>query len=389
MALREDIRTFPGLSHLAFQHPLDRQALDALEKVPLLPQVTRKFFEFYSERFIRVSQISSSLRITPRQFPTLFKQYERMGQVLDLRELPTLFLQTTPQINAFAMGAEDYFVVVTTGLIQLLNEDELVAVIGHELGHVKCEHMLYTTMVNFMTQFGTMILERLLPGIAQIASLSIQLALLEWYRKAEFSCDRAALLATQNPEVVASALAKLAGWSDDRPEEFSLEEVKHQADDYEELDDKSVINKVVKLMVLLQQTHPFPVVRVKEISQWSTSPQYQGILRGEYKKKEAPRAPARPVAPPARAEPAPPKAASGAQCHACGSVTRPGARFCSICGADLQSSTRTCSRCQTLVQPDWMHCPNCGNQLTGASAAGTTPAEKAKGADHPKTSSGK
>jgi RNA polymerase subunit RPABC4/transcription elongation factor Spt4 len=296
-----------------------------------------------------------------------------------LRELPTLFLETSPQINAYAMGAEDYFVVVTTGLIQLLNEDELVAVIGHELGHVKCEHMLYTTMVNFMTQFGTMILERLLPGIAQIASLSIQLALLEWYRKAEFSCDRAALLATQNPEVVCTALAKLAGWSDDRIEEFSLEEVKHQADDYEEMDDTSVINKVVKLMVLLQQSHPFPVVRVKEISQWASSPQYQAILRGEYKRNKPVQAPTRPVAPPARATPTPPKTATGAQCHACGSATRPGARFCSACGADLQSSAPTCGQCHSLVQPDWAHCPTCGNRLTSERAQETAPVRTAKG----------
>jgi Zn-dependent protease with chaperone function/RNA polymerase subunit RPABC4/transcription elongation factor Spt4 len=386
MALREDLRTFPGLSHLAFQHPLDRQALDALERVPLLPQVTRKFFEFYSERFIRVSQVSSSLRITPRQFPSLFKQYERMGEVLDLQELPTLFLQTTPQINAYAMGAEDYFVVVTTGLIQLLNEDELIAVIGHELGHVKCEHMLYTTMVNFMTQFGTMILERLLPNIAQIASMSIQLALLEWYRKAEFSCDRAALLATQNPDVVCTALAKLAGWSDDRIEEFSLEEVKRQADDYEELDDTSIINKVVKLMVLLQQTHPFPVVRVKEISRWAASSEYQGILRGEYKKRDAVRAAARPVTPPARVVPTPPKTTTGTQCHACGSATSRGARFCSVCGADLQSSAQTCSQCHSLVQPDWIHCPNCGNRLASESAQEAAPPLRAKGAGHPKAS---
>jgi Zn-dependent protease with chaperone function len=389
MALKEDIRTFPGLSHLAFQHPLDRQALDALEKVPFLPQVTRKFFEFYSERFIRVSQVSSSLRVTPRQFPSLFKQYERMGEVLDLPELPSLFLQTSPQINAYAMGAEDYFVVVTTGLIQLMNEDEVVAVIGHELGHVKCEHKLYTTMVNFMTQFGTMILERLIPNIAQIASLSIQLALLEWYRKAEFSCDRAALLATQNPEVVSTAIAKLAGWSDDRIEEFSLEEVKHQADDYEELDDKSVINKVVKLMVLLQQTHPFPVVRVKEISQWATSAQYQAILRGDYKKREAPRAPARPATPPVRMPSAPPKTASGTQCPACGSATGQGAHFCSVCGADLQSTAPTCSQCHSPVQPDWLHCPTCGNRLSGESAQQAAPAAKTKRAEQPKPPPGK
>ena len=385
MALREDIRTFPGLSHLEFQHPLDRQALDSLEKVPLLPQVTRKFFELYQERFTRVAQVSSSLRITQRQFPSLFKEYERMGEVLDLQKLPTLFLQTDPQINAFAMGVEDTYVVVTTGLLQLLNEDETVAVIGHELGHIKCEHMLYKTMVNFMTIFGTAVLERILPNIAQVASLGIQLALLEWSRKAEFSCDRAALLATQDLKLVATALAKLAGWSDERIDEFSLEEVKRQAEDFEALDDTSMINKVVKLMVLLQQTHPFPILRVKEISEWAASPHYQGILAGNYRKRETAPVAVPPMAFPAQAAPASAGGAAGLACQACGGALRPGSRFCSACGAEVQLAATTCGKCHSPIQPGWAHCPNCGNRLINESAPQAA-AEEVKSGKRRKTS---
>jgi Zn-dependent protease with chaperone function/RNA polymerase subunit RPABC4/transcription elongation factor Spt4 len=388
MALRADIRTFPGLSHLAFQHPLDRQALDSLEKVPLLPQVTRKFFELYQERFIRVAQVSSSLHVTSRQFPTLFKQYERMGEVLDLPKLPSLFLQTTPQINAFAMGVEDTYVVVTTGLIQLLNEDEVVAIIGHELGHIKCQHMLYKTMVNFMTIFGTALLERLLPNIAQVATLGIQLALLEWSRKAEFSCDRSALLATQDPDLVCTGLAKLAGWSDDRIEEFSLEEVKRQADEFEALDDTSMINKVVKLMVLLQQTHPFPVLRVKEISQWAASPEYQAILSGQYRRQEVAPPPVPPMMGP-RATPAAAEIAAGSRCQACAAFVNPGARFCSECGAEIKLSAPTCGQCHNVIQIGWVHCPNCGNRLTSESPAETAPAEPAKSGKRSKPSTQK
>ena len=378
MALKEDVRTFPGLSHLAFQHPLDKQALDALEKVPLLPQVTRKFFELYQERFIRVAQVSSSLRVTSRQFPSLFKRYQRLGEVLDLQKLPSLFLQTTPQINAFAMGVEDTYVVVTTGLIQLLDEDETVAIIGHELGHVKCEHMLYKTMVNFMTIFGTALLERILPNIAQVASLGIQLALLEWSRKAEFSCDRAALLATQDTDLVCRSLAKLAGWSDDRIEEFSLEEVKRQAEDFEALDDTSMINKLVKLMVLLQQTHPFPVLRVKEIGEWAASPQYQGILAGNYATRQAAPVPVPPLAAPAWGTPAPAGAATGVRCQACGVMATSGARFCSACGAEIQLAAVTCGKCHSPIQPGWVHCPSCGKRLISESPEQTATGEPAK-----------
>ena len=330
MPLREDLHDFPGLSHTAFQHPLDKQAIAALEKVPLLPQVTAKFSEIWSEKFIRVMQTSSSLRVSARQFPTLYRDYERMAHVLDLRELPTLYLRTSPEINAYAMGISDYFIVVTTGLIELMDEDELLAVIAHEMGHVKCQHMLYTTMVSFLTMFGSAVLDKLLPGIAQFASMGIQLALLEWYRKAEFSSDRAALLATQNEPAVSNMLAKLAGWSSDLPAEFNLDEVKRQAQDYEELDDTSVLNKVIKLAVLLQQSHPYPVVRVAEIAKWADSDGYQRILRGDYARLHEP-SPDRQTPP----QQGTPQANAERFCPACGAKISEAARFCASCGADI------------------------------------------------------
>lgn len=335
MPLREDLRTFPSLSHAAFQHPLDKQALSTLERVPMLPQVTSKFSEVWSERFIRVMQTSSSLRVSPKQFPTLFKDYERMAQVLDLRELPTLYLRTSPEINAYAMGVSDYFIVVTTGIIELMNEDELLGVIAHEMGHVKCQHMLYTTMVSFLTMFGSAVLDKMLPGVAQFASMGIQLALLEWYRKAEFSCDRAALLATQNETAVSGMLAKLAGWSSDLPAEFNLEEVKHQAQDYEELDDTSVLNKVVKLAVLLQQSHPYPVVRVAEIARWAASGEYQHILEGDYVKLEEPPAKASAAAKDTAQQKHTPATKGERFCSACGAKVSGTALFCASCGADI------------------------------------------------------
>lgn len=357
MPLRADLRTFPGLSHAAFQHPLDRQALANLEKVPLLPLLTRKLSEAWFERFYRVERVSGNLRVSERQFPSLYRDLRRMAEVLDLPELPTLFLDSNPVINAFAMGIEDYYILVTTGIIELMTEEELRAVIGHELGHIKCQHMLYMTMVNILTQFGTVILDRLLPNVAQVASLAIQLALLEWYRKAEFSCDRAALLATQDPDVVCSALTKLAGWSSDVPAEFDLDEVKRQAQDYQELGADSIMDKVIKVAILMQQTHPFPVVRVAEISKWVESGEYQAILDGRYQTTAA-------FAP--SPQPAQPEAPTGPCCPACGAAVRSGARFCSECGTDL-TATPTCSGCHSPIQPDWRHCPACGRALAGPS----------------------
>lgn len=282
MALKPNLQTFPGLSHQAFQHPLDSQALAALSKIPLMPQLTRSISEGFAERYVRVRYISGSLRLGMRQYGSLYREYIRMARALDLRQLPQLFLITDPVPNAFATGCKAHFIVVHSGMLDLLSENELLAVLGHELGHVKCDHMLYTTMVQLLSTLGSAVVDLCLPGVGAVAANSIQLPLLEWYRKAEFSCDRAALLATQDLDAVCGGLAKVAGFSKHLAGEINIQEVVRQANDYEELGADSLVEKAIKLAVLLQQTHPYPVIRVREIMAWANSEEYTGILRGQY-----------------------------------------------------------------------------------------------------------
>lgn len=358
MALKPDLREFPGISHLAFQHPLDAQARVALEKVPLLPKITKALSGNVTERFIRVSQISSSVRITARQYPSLYQQYVRMAQVLDLPKLPDLYIRTTPVINASAMGVENYFIEVTSGLVDIMTEDELLAVIAHELGHVKCEHMLYVTMAHLLREFGANIIEQIVPGVGYFASVGIQLAILEWYRKAEFSCDRAGLLAVQEPGTMCSALSKLAGYSKNLEGELSIEEVKEQAAAYQEIGADSNVDKIVKAFVLLSETHPYPVVRVAEISLWSESSEYAQILTGNYQKL-SPTGATPGGAIPSLSTP------TGLVCAnpKCKAIWPAGTSFCGKCGGSLKTAQPICGKCLNFISPSWSVCANCGNRL--------------------------
>ena len=297
--------------------------------------------------------------MSARQYPSLHRQYVRMAEVLDVHKLPELFIKTSPLVNAYAYGSEDYFIVVTSSLIDLLTENELLAIIGHELGHVKCEHMVYITMVNMITQFGAAILEGYLPGVGQLTKVGVQLALLEWYRKAEFSCDRAALLATQDLDAVCGALAKLAGFSKHLNDLLNIEEIKRQAEDYEDFGADSLIDKVVKVSVLMRQTHPYPVVRVNEISKWANSTEYARILSGQYETLSETRYQA-------RRSPAltPLNTPTGLRCPLCKSDWPAGTRFCGKCATDLRNTAQIiCGYCHGLIEPDWLTCPTCGSNL--------------------------
>lgn len=356
MALKTDLKDFPGLSHHSFQHILDSQAIANLQQVPGLPKVVKFISQHGIERVILVEKMSSSLRVNAQQYPSLYKQYVKMAQVLDVKKLPNLYVQTTHDINAFAMGVENYTIVLCSGLIDIMTEDELLAIIGHELGHVKCEHQLYKTMAYILSNFGNAVISYAIPYVGQMVSIGLQLAILEWNRKAEFSCDRAALLATQKPEAVASALAKLAGYSKDIPEEISLPEVEAQADAYNDLGSDSLITKLIKLHSLLQQTHPYPVVRVKEINAWANSAEYADILNGKYGRGALPQPVGqRTLAPAPRVRVCPnPK---------CQYPCQEDHRFCSNCQTNLGEAHFFCGSCRQRVEPNWIVCSYCGNQM--------------------------
>ncbi len=329
MSLGNDLRSFPKLSHHAFQHPLDSQALAALEKMPLLPTLVKKFNALVGERFMHIEHVSNNLRVSAEQYPSLHRQYVRMAEVLDVPRLPTLYIDTSPVINAYAMGTHDYFIVVNSGLIDLMSEDELLAIIGHELGHVKCQHMLYKTMTYLLQLAGVQLVDALLPGVGWLAAQGALLALLEWNRKAEFSCDRAGVLCTQNMAAMQSALAKLSGYTGKLAEPFNIDAIKSQAAEYEEIGATSVVEKMMKVYSLLQRTHPHPVVRVKEIETWTAGGDYERIIAGDYRSTDDDLA--RPVAPVAMGV----KPARGSFCADCGTPHTAGAKFCWRCGAPV------------------------------------------------------
>jgi Zn-dependent protease with chaperone function len=363
MALRSDLKTFPGLPRQAFQHPSDVQAASALKHVPGLPQFVKFVSENLFEQVQRYQNISSHLRVGERQYPSLYRQFVRMAQVLDVKKLPTLFVSTTSEINAYAMGVENYAIVLCSGLLDILEEDEALAIMGHELGHVKCEHQLYNTMANWLRLGGEGVLSQAkIPGLDLLLSagkIGIEFALMDWSRKAELSCDRAAALAMQDGDAMARALAKLAGFSSKYAHELNLDEVENQCSDYRELGDDSILVKLLKVQTMMRQTHPFPVVRVREVRMWSRSAEYADIVAGRYRALPG-------LGSKALNEDFVIETPRARRCPSCQRLSPDSATFCASCQANLRGGTLVCSKCRELVEAGWAACAGCGTWLNGS-----------------------
>ena len=143
------------------------------------------------------------------------------------------------------------FIILNSGTRLLLTDEELQYVIAHEIAHIMSDHVLYKTMTVLLINLANMGFP-----VVGVAARAVLVGLLEWSRKSELSCDRAGLLAMQDPEVVMSAMLKMAGGptSQDRT---NLNEFIVQADAYRESGD--VADQVFKVLNVLGRTHPFHV----------------------------------------------------------------------------------------------------------------------------------
>lgn len=310
-------RPLTGLRPQTYEHPLDAQALNALQKTSGLETVVRKCNEWGFERLLRVQLTGSHLRVTPDSLPDVHQKLIDACAILDVPKVPELYIAAGGEVNAFTAGVERTLIVLNSGAIDVLTEDELFFVIGHEVGHIKSGHVLYYQIAEFLPVIGAMVGTATF-GIGEIFSAGLQVALLNWKRMSEFTADRAGLLACQDANVAISAMMKIAGLPQRYHATINPEDFVAQAREFEALDaDK--LNWLVKWLSTMGQTHPWTVMRASQFLAWVDSGAYEAVLTADH------------------ALPAPGRDRAGA------------ARFCTHCGRPLTTEARFCPGCGTPV----------------------------------------
>jgi Zn-dependent protease with chaperone function len=278
--LPEDQR-LAGISPKAYEHPADRAATAALKSIPMLDQVVRKLIEFGYERALRQVFLGGSVKLSSEQLPDVWQAHRAALARLDITEIPELYLTQFPITNAAAIGSERPLVVINSRAVEVFDQQELRTVLGHEAGHILSDHVLYRTAL--MILLSATGLNRM-PMFAGLPILAVKLALLEWFRAAELSCDRAATLVNRDPLVSCRTLMVLAGGTASR--KLDLDAFVRQAAAYEEWEPGW--DKLARVRIELGQTHAFPVKRVSELMKWVRSGEYDRIISGEYVKRGDP-----------------------------------------------------------------------------------------------------
>lgn len=249
-----------------------------LRAVPAVAPILKAVAGAFTERGERLLQVASSVRVGPKQYPQLDRIRNEVAATFDLDEVPELFVERNTQAYGYTYGIDKPFIVISTGAVDLLDHESLRFFIGHEMGHAMSGHALYNTLLRRLIDLSTSF--AWVPAGA-IAMRAVIAALREWQRKTELSCDRAGLLACQDPQAALRTHLALAG---DIGGQVDIASFLAQAKEYEEVED--IRDSLLKLLHTEHRTHPLVVVRAAELQRWSASEEYREILTGTYARRE-------------------------------------------------------------------------------------------------------
>jgi Zn-dependent protease with chaperone function len=273
-------KKFADLDKHSYVHPSDSRALAALRTIPGIDSALKKLLAVTGESVIRVIFTASAVKVTPKQCPDLYAKLQVACTTLGV-DMPELFVQQNPIVNAFTGGVERPVIVLHSALIERLNDEEILAVVAHEVGHIHAEHVLYLTAARLIEALANAALAAapIAAIVTQLLSGTMRAALLAWARRAELSCDRAALLVTQDQHVIGRTMMKLCGGT--FASKMDYEQFLVQARDFQENYDQKALDRFWADIVSSGMTHPFPVWRVSEILKWVDTGDYQKVLDEE------------------------------------------------------------------------------------------------------------
>lgn len=254
---------------IEYIHPEDEAAKRNMEAIPGFATAMKLFMRYYSEQLFHGLNMANKIRLSPKQLPKIYEKLPPICKKLSIKE-PEFYLEMNPYPNAYAMGDTRTMITVTSGLLEYLTGEEVSAVIAHECGHIACRHMLYYTMAQLLFQNIKNM------GLLGDAITPIFWALQYWSRRSELSADRAGAVALGSIERIVEVQIRLAGGPAKITKDVNIDEFVKQADYYDTLQDSNW-DKFLQNWSILESSHPYAAIRVREILKWGKTEQWNRI----------------------------------------------------------------------------------------------------------------
>jgi len=344
-------RMFPALSYKSFAYPQDDETLEAVKRIPGVTKLFDWIIDNLLEEYLALNHLYNATRVDAKQYPSLWNTVRKCCKILDC-PVPDVYISFNIGFNAMTSGVDRTFLMIGSRVVDIFPPEDQLFMIGHELGHIKANHVLYKTVTRFIVEFLP-VLQSMIPINVGMLYRPMLLALAEWDRRSEFTSDRAGLLCCQNLDAATNALAWFSGRLRRRENEYSRQVLSDQIADVQL--SKNQLARLMLFLSSIQNTHPYSVLRISELTKWRESGAYDEILKGNYVRDvlgehEAGR---RRICAGCRREvnvkldfcpycgaamrgkPVSAAAAAGPVCAKCGATLAKDAKFCTKCGAAI------------------------------------------------------
>lgn len=262
-----------------YEHPFDKESLDRLERTRGLDLLTQKILDYGFEKYLLIKHTGGNIRVTGKNIPELHNILKEACRIVEMPVVPELYIQREDNITAFTSGEKRQIIAISSGAIESLTDDEILFLLGRELGHIRSNHVLYR-MIAESLRVVTQLISDVTLGVGNLLSMPLQIALMHWYRMSEFTADRAGLLTCQNPEVAASALIKTAGLPEKYQGRVSTDDLRMQAADFDGIPENT-FDKLIRFAAGYENPEPFTIIRASQLFQWMDAGEYQRILNRE------------------------------------------------------------------------------------------------------------
>lgn len=247
------------------RYPKEEKILRGLLSIYPLKKVANLFVKISSYLF-EGFLLGEAVKVSPRNYPHIYRISKDAVSTLQLKNPPAVFVVQDPLFIAYTVGVkEKYQIILSSGIVENFTRKEIAFVIGHEIGHIVFDHILFHSIMTFYTLFASSI-----PVINYILFPSF-LPLLAWSRNSEISADRVGLLICRDLKASLNAMMKLSG---------GKEILKHVSTE-EYMKQLELLKSSPGRFLEFFSTHPFLPKRGKALSIFYASPLYRSFFKSQ------------------------------------------------------------------------------------------------------------
>lgn len=304
-----ELKLLNSLSPLEYEHPFDAKALNSLQNTAGLDRLVQKFYDLGIERIIKLQYTGGAIKVTPNNMSDLCYLAEEACAILNMPDVPQMYIYGSPELHAVTLGVENPLIVLPSEAVERLSDEELLFIIGREIGHIKSRHILYQEIGLILPEMAEAFSAATF-GLGGLISIGLRYAMMYWMQMSQYTADRAGLLACQNIETVTKVLAKSAGLPKKYEASYNLDDFVTQAREFQGFNEKT-FDKVLRFLF---KNHLWAVARANELFKWTDAGDYRSVLE----RNTLQLVQAKPIV---------------KFCTNCGAKQEVGARFCHNCGA--------------------------------------------------------